>query len=167
MVIETQEHGTVRHEAPSRRLEEIRELEELWSVPLEESEPATSTRSELLRQLRRHRVGLAFAAVWLAFMTVLMTLGPSAGAVATPGWAEQVAGVLLTALLLAPLGLFNRTVGYGAATVAGVAGISLAVGCFAGGHTGFWSSFQLVGFGALAAASAVAIKRSQRSPETS
>jgi len=99
-------------------------------------------------------------------MTVLVTLGPSAGAVATPGWAEEVAGVLLTSLLLAPLGLFNRIVGHGAATVAGIAGISLAVGCFAGGHIGFWSSFQLVGFAALAAASAVAINRSQRSPET-
>ena len=96
-------------------------------------------------------------------MTVLMTLGPSAGAVATPGWAEQVAGVLLMSLLLAPPGLFNRVAGYGASTVAGIAGISLAVDCVAGGHTGFfWSSFQLVGFGALAAASAVAVKRSQR-----
>jgi len=165
-VIKTQEHGTVRHEAPSRRLEEIRELEALWAVPLEEVEAATSTRSELLRQLRRHRVGLAFAAAWLAFMTVLMTLGPSAGAVATPGWAEQVAGVLLMSLLLAPLGLFNRVVGYGASTVAGIAGISLAVGCFAGGHTGFWSSAQLVGFGALAAASVVVVRRSQRSTPT-
>ena len=163
-MISTETRKTAHKDVPSRRLAEIRELEALWAVPLEVTEAPLTAQSSVLQPLRRHRVGLALAAAWITFIAVLLALGPSAdAAVGPPGWAEQVAGVMLTVLLLAPLGVFNRIFGYGASSIAGLCGISLAVNCFTQGHTGFWTSYQLAGFGALAAISAATLVRSRHS----
>lgn len=158
-MISTEERTTARSDVPSRRLDEIRQLEALWDVPSQASETTAIERRTLWQELCQRRVGIALTAAWLTFMTVLFALGPSASATVTPAWVDQVAGLMFTALLFAPLGAFNRAFGYGASSVAGVCGISVAVNCFTAGHTGFWSSFQLAGFGALAAVSVAMLVR--------
>ncbi len=158
-MISTEERTTARSDAPSRRLDEIRELEELWEVRSPTSEAVAIEHRTMWQELGQRRVGIALAGGWLAFMTVLFALGPSDSATVTPLWVDQVAGLMFTALLFAPLGAFNRTFGYGASSVAGLCGISVAVNCLTAGHTGFWSSFQLVGFGALAAVSVATLVR--------
>ena len=156
----TDERTAVRPEAPSRRLEEIRELEELWSIP--EPQTAVPVRSGPTRFLARYRVGLLFAAAWIGFMTVLFAVAPAADPQAAPGWVTNVSGIMLTALLFTPLALINRSLGYGASALAGGCGVALAVSCFGAGHTGFWPSYQLGGFALLAAASGVVVARSLR-----
>ena len=156
------EERTARHvEAPSRRLEEIRELEAIWSVS--ERETAVEVRPTFLGVLHSYRVSLAFAAVWVGFLAVLLALAPATDPLATPEWARNAAGLLVTALMLAPLGIINRALGYGASTVAAGCGMALAVSCFGAGHTGFWPSYQLAGFGLLALAGGAMLVRTARS----
>lgn len=148
-------------EAPSRRLDEIRELEAIWSIS--ERRESAAPRHEALRVLLRYRTGVAFAAAWLAFMGVLFAFAPASDPALTPGWVTNVAGIMLTALLLAPLGLLNRAVGYGATTLAAGCGLALGAGCFSFGHAAFWPGFQVAGFAVLAVGGGAMLARSLRS----
>ena len=161
VVSTTKQRTAFRTEPPSRRLEEIRELEAIWSI----SRPGTAAeaRPTLLRTLRRYRVALCFAAGWIAFMTVLLGLAPAADPLTAPDWVTHAGGLLATALMVVvPLGIMNRALGYGASVVGAGAGMALAVGCFSAGHTGFWPSYQLAGFALLAAAGGTMLARLAR-----
>ena len=159
-MFDTQERTAGHVEAPSRRLEEIHELEAIWSISA--TRTAIATRRTPLGVLRRFRVSLLFGVAWIAFMTVLLALAPAADPLTTPGWVTDAGGVMATAIMLTPLGIMHRSFGYGATTVAAGAGMALAVGCFSAGHTAFWPSFQLAGFVVLAVAGGVMLARTAR-----
>jgi len=160
VVFATEERTAFRTEAPSRRLEEIRELEAIWSIS--RSGTQVELRPTVLGRLRSYRVSLAFAAAWIGFLTVLLALAPAADPQSTPAWVTNTAGVMATALMLTPLGIMHRVVGYGASVVAAGAGSALAVSCFSAGHTGFWPSYQLAGFALLAIAGGAMVARTAR-----
>lgn len=150
-----------RPDTPSRRLDEIQELEALWATPFERAASRPVERPSILRWSGQHRLGLTTAVAWLAFMGVLLGLAPAADPAAAPAWTTNVAGVMLMSLLLAPLGVFNRAFGYGASSAAALCGSSLAVNCFTQAHTGFWPTFQLLGCVALAVVGAVTLWHSR------
>ena len=156
----TQARTARQVEAPSRRLEEIRELEAIWSVSSRTT--AIEAPPTLLGLLGRFRVSIAFAAVWIAFLTVLLALAPAADPLTAPEWVKHAGGLLATALMLVPFGVVHRSIGYGASTVAAGCGIALAVSCFGAGHTGFWPSYQLAGFALLGVAGGAMLARTVR-----
>ena len=69
---------------------------------------------------------------------------------------------MMTALLVSPVALVYRALGYGALSVAAECGAALAVSCYTAGHTGFWPGFQLAGFAVLAIGAAAVAARSVR-----
>ena len=83
-MLESDERTVIRPEAPSRRLEEICELEEMWgredsrardgSPAQEESGTPIYARPAAHQLLARYRVGLLFTATWIGFMAVLLAV---------------------------------------------------------------------------------------------
>ncbi len=165
-MLASEERTRGRAEAPSRRVEEVRALEAIWSL----SGPITTAKTKTpiaipitpLALLYRYRISVSFVVAWVAFMTVLLALAPASDALTAPGWVKNVSGILATALMATPLGVLHRAIGYGAFTVAAGSGMALAISCFGAGHNGFWASYQLAGFSVLAVAGAAMVARTAR-----
>jgi hypothetical protein len=122
------------------RLEEIRELEELWAAPAATERPLPAGPRRLNLSLPWIH-GWYLAAGWLGFFAMVLVAEPAPSPdMHTPLWADLLVGANLVALfgaaLLGPL--FGR-VGFGAAGVAGGVGIAIAIACTATGHhAGNW-----------------------------
>jgi hypothetical protein len=114
------------------RTDEIRELEALWAAPAAaEPQPMTARRRSLPLV-----PGALLAVSWVAFFVVVETFAPAPEPGMTwPAWSIAVQLVMI-GLLLAGAGfggLFGKA-GFGAATLAGVLLIPLAVNCRAAEH---------------------------------
>ena len=136
------------------RVDEIRELEELWAAPAA-PEPAATLRAPRSRALPQVPGGLV-AAGWVAFVVGVMLFEPAPDPhAATPLWGNLVvAGWALVLLAAAAAGPALARLGFAAATIAGALGIVISVACrTTGHHPGSW---WLVELGATAALTGLA-----------
>jgi hypothetical protein len=146
-------------ESPQRsRAAEIRELEELWRASPDTEAPVRSRIGEGLFR----RLGWLLAAGWIAFfVSVSFQPAPNPEAV-TPLWADLVIAGLFLALGTAALTGLVRSprIGFAAATVAGLLGMAIAVGCkTTEHHGGSWWLYELGATTALMALSAAGLTR--------
>jgi hypothetical protein len=137
------------------RVDEIRELEELWAAP-EAPEPAAAVRASRTRGLPQVPGGL-MAAGWVVFVVGVMLFEPAPDPhAATPLWGHLlVAGWALVLLAAAAAGPALPRLGFAAATVAGALGMVISVACRTTGH--HTSSWWLVELGMTAALTALAV----------
>jgi hypothetical protein len=134
------------------RLEEIRELEELWAAPAAPEPTRRSTRTRTVPRIP----GTLIAGGWIAFFAMVLVVEPAPSAdVHTPLWGDLLVGANLVALFAAALvgPLFGRF-GFAAAGIAGCLGMAIAIACTATGHhAGNW---WLAEFGVTAALTGLA-----------
>ena len=137
------------------RVDEIRELEELWAAPAA-PEPAPPLRAHGTRALPLVPAHYLVYG-WIAFVVGVMLFEPAPDPhAATPLWGNLVvAGWALALLAAAATGPALPRLGFAAATVAGGLGIVISVACRTTGHHP--SSWWLVELGATAALTALAV----------
>jgi hypothetical protein len=140
------------------RVDEIRELEELWAAPAT-PEPDVGPRRARTLALP-HVPGGLVAAGWVAFMVGVLLFEPAPDPhAATPLWGQLVvAGWALALLAAAATGPLGPRLGFAVATGAGVLGVVISVACrTTGHHPGSWWLVELGATAALTALAAVGL----------
>ena len=144
---------------------EIRELEELLAAS-----PAPVRRVLRLRGLVAHHLGKLVALLWVVFLvSVAFQPAPDPEAV-TPLWADLVVAGFFLSLGTAGLTGWLRSArgGFAASTVAGLFGVTIAVGCLATDHhPGSWWAYELGATALLLGVSVLCLRRSSRPGEAS
>ena len=143
---------------------EIDPLEAIWALPAAtRREPGLQRR--LLDRAGAH-LGRIVAFGWVVFVgSVFFEPVPAPGSV-TPLWADLlIAGFFLALGTAGILGVMRGgRMAFGAASIAGLLGLSLAVGCMATGHhpVGWWA-WELVATSALTILALAGLRRHRRS----
>ena len=122
------------------RVDDIRELEELWASPTAPERPLAEESGRRLATLPRVP-GWVLAAGWVGFFTMVLAFEPMpAENMQVPLWGDLLVGAQLVTLFLAAfVGVAFGRFGFGSAVVAGGLGMAIAVACTATGHhAGNW-----------------------------
>jgi hypothetical protein len=142
------------------RIDEIQALEELWAAPAVEKPTRTTVRRRVLPPVP----GGLVAAGWVAFFVATSFAPPPEPGMTWATWAVAVELVMI-ALLLGAAGvgaIFGRA-GFGAATLAGLLLVPLAVNCRAAEHhLGNWWLAELGAAIALTGLAAVGLAQRLR-----
>jgi peptidoglycan/LPS O-acetylase OafA/YrhL len=145
---------------------EIERLQALWELPVPELEQPVRKPGVARTLLARvdERLGSVVAIGWLVFVaSVFFEPAPQPGT-ETPVWAQGlIAGFFLA---LGTAGILALAKGgrlaFGAAFVAGLLGLGLAVGCMATDHhPGGWWAWELAATGVLTVLAVAGLRRSR------
>jgi len=137
------------------RIDEIQALEELWAAPAAAEPKPTSTRGRSLPLVP----GGLVAGGWIAFFVATSFAPPPEPGMSWATWAIAVELVMIGLLLgAAGVGALFGKMGFGAATLAGLLLVPLAVNCRAAEHhLGNWWLAELGAAIALAGLAAVGL----------
>lgn len=146
------------------RLQEVRELEELWRGSPEA--PTDEPRPERARRLRSLGWGRGLQLAWLFIFGSFIAFQPAPAdpTAAVPLWVDLAVVGFMGAMVAGFIGMGgSRRWGFIASGVAGIVGMGMGAACLATEHhLGLYGAYEIAGFTALTALSAVGLTRAGR-----